>query len=218
MASITRLITGADVSVARNLKNTYLRKKGELNLTQVKLQKKLDMKQSTISQYMNGKIALNTEAVLKFAKVLRVHPGEIDPRVGRLVNDLVSFEEDKKEISILGTTSGKIPEMGESITRRTAGSGHLFAVKVDTTAYSPVIPKGSVVVIDPMRMIDKAGIVAVRRKNRESYEFHRLHEIDEDQGVFILSVVADEEGSEIYEIEMEKVSKVFAVRESRYVD
>jgi len=40
--------------------------------------------QSTVSQYLNGDIPLNTDMVLKFAKLLGCDPSEIDPELRKL--------------------------------------------------------------------------------------------------------------------------------------
>lgn len=38
--------------------------------------------QGAVAQYLNGHIPLNAAAILDFARVLRVDPGEIDPSLG----------------------------------------------------------------------------------------------------------------------------------------
>lgn len=63
------------------LKKLWHAKKHELDLTQVKLARLLEMSQPTVSQYLNGVIPLNTDAVLQFAQVLQVDPAEIDPDI-----------------------------------------------------------------------------------------------------------------------------------------
>lgn len=70
----------------RRLRLVWDRKRHELGLTQIKARDALGLKyQSTVSQYLNGQIPLNTETVLKFANLLRCDPAEIDPAVKKLV-------------------------------------------------------------------------------------------------------------------------------------
>lgn len=74
-----RTITYQDRKNAARLLKLWNRKKDELNLTQTKLADMWGLRQSAISQYLNGAIALNTDIVLKFAKALNVSPLQIDP-------------------------------------------------------------------------------------------------------------------------------------------
>ena len=210
MASITRLITGADVDAARNLKAIYVRKKRELNLSQVKLEKLMGMRQATISQYMNGVIALNTDAVLAFSKALRVHPGEIDPRLGRLLNSVMGYAGNQKDIPVLGYTSGA-PSPGEVETIKGSYGDHAFAVIVDVNVYAPTLEKGVAAILDPMMLIKKGGMVGYRRKNRERYEFAHIHNIDEDAGKFTFSNINDRKGEEKFEVAMDDVGVLYAV-------
>lgn len=77
--STNRKITNTDLENAARLARVWRQKKDELNLTQEKLAEEWAVSQSTISQYLNGRIALNTDAVLRFAKRLEVSPLQIAP-------------------------------------------------------------------------------------------------------------------------------------------
>lgn len=48
-------------------------------LTQKEIACSLDMSQSSVSQYLNRRIPMNTDTVLKFARLFNVKPITIDP-------------------------------------------------------------------------------------------------------------------------------------------
>lgn len=79
MNAIRRNITERDLANARRLKRIWDHRRQELELTQQKLADRWKIRQSTISQYLNGVIALNTDSILKFAEALGADPREIDP-------------------------------------------------------------------------------------------------------------------------------------------
>lgn len=86
MKTPRRALTPAERLAHGNLRRIWDEKKGELKLTQEGVAHRLSWKnQSAVSQYLNGSIPLNTEAVLKFAGVLQVAPSVIDPRVQDLL-------------------------------------------------------------------------------------------------------------------------------------
>jgi phage repressor protein C with HTH and peptisase S24 domain len=72
---------------ARRLQDVYKkrvqesREKGESTLTQTEVGERCEWKspQSTVSQYMNGKVALNLEALLKLSAALHFEPAEVSP-------------------------------------------------------------------------------------------------------------------------------------------
>ena len=81
-----RRITPHDRANAERLKAIWDAKKKQLELTQVKAAAQLGFAtQSTVSQYLNCDIAMNTEIVLKFARLLEVDPARIDPNIRSLV-------------------------------------------------------------------------------------------------------------------------------------
>ncbi len=57
------------------LTETWDRKRRELGLTQADLAQSLGMSQSSVSDYLNGKMPLGLEAALKFAEALEVASG-----------------------------------------------------------------------------------------------------------------------------------------------
>ncbi len=124
MTEIIRHITKKDEDNARRLNAIWRDKKDDLGLTQVKAAKALGIGQSAVSQFLTCRMALNTDMILAFAKLLRCSPVQISPD---LVEDLLEMEsemawvklEDKKPRSgqkVLFST-GKIVEVG-SYTRK----------------------------------------------------------------------------------------------------
>lgn len=68
------------------LRKIWDRKKVELRLTQEKAADALGFStQATVSQYLRGKIPLNTDTILKFAALLQVKPEEISPSLKGLM-------------------------------------------------------------------------------------------------------------------------------------
>lgn len=71
-------LSAADVAAAERLWAIWNRKKGELDLTQQKVGDLMGgITQGGVGHYLHGRAALNLEAVLKFASILRVDPREI---------------------------------------------------------------------------------------------------------------------------------------------
>jgi len=80
-------LTDEQLADARRLQDVYKkrvlesRQKGETTLTQTEVGERCEWKspQSTVSQYMNGKVALNLEALLKLSAALSFDPAEVSP-------------------------------------------------------------------------------------------------------------------------------------------
>lgn len=70
----------------QRLRKLWDAKRVELGLTQANVAERFGIKnQTAISQYLNGRIPLNMEAAIKFAKVLEVAIHEISPRNGEWI-------------------------------------------------------------------------------------------------------------------------------------
>lgn len=81
-----RELTFEEAEDARRLRVIWQQRKDELHLSQVKAAKELGYNsQGAVSQYLNGKVALNFHTAAKFAKLLRVPIGDITPRYAKLV-------------------------------------------------------------------------------------------------------------------------------------
>lgn len=72
---------------SQRLRKIWDEKKVALRLTQEKAADALGFEtQSTVSQYLNGRNPLNTDAILKFASLLGVKPEEIRPELTDMMN------------------------------------------------------------------------------------------------------------------------------------
>lgn len=80
-----RQLTEEEMSWAKRLQRIWLSKKKELDLTQEAAAQILGFNQSSFSQYVNGRIPLNTDAKLAFAKLLKVPVTDIDPNFGQRI-------------------------------------------------------------------------------------------------------------------------------------
>lgn len=85
-----RKLTDSEMKLSEGLRRIWLAKKGELGLNQEKAGAVLGMTQGAVGHYLNGRIALNTETIIKFAQLLHVEPSDIDPsqvvKLGRRSN------------------------------------------------------------------------------------------------------------------------------------
>ena len=77
-----RELTPSEISAAERLQAIWNKKKKPLNLTQERVAQLCDWSnQSAFGAYLLARVPLNTDAVLRLAKVLRVHPTEIMPEL-----------------------------------------------------------------------------------------------------------------------------------------
>lgn len=82
----SRDLTQEELADAKRLKQLWQQRKDELHLSQVKAAQELGYNsQGAVSQFINGKVGLNFQAVAKFAKLLRVNVADISPRFAKLV-------------------------------------------------------------------------------------------------------------------------------------
>lgn len=90
-----RKLTAEETADAKRLREVWSRKKEELKLTQEKVGAELGWKtQSTVSQYLNGKIALNLNALVKLSEILEVAPEQISPRIARKLSGIQHLRND----------------------------------------------------------------------------------------------------------------------------
>jgi len=81
-----RDLTAEERAERERLRELWDAKKDELHLTQVKAAKALGFSnQTAISQYLNGRIPLNFEAVVKFCKLLKVDVADVSDRFSKMI-------------------------------------------------------------------------------------------------------------------------------------
>lgn len=81
-----RKLSAEERADAARLKAIWDLKKRPLSLTQEKVSELMGWStQSSFSQYLNGRIALNLAAVVGLAKILEVSPEQISPRLAKIL-------------------------------------------------------------------------------------------------------------------------------------
>ena len=97
-----RIITEQDRKKAKRLLRIWNREKETLGLTQISAARKLKVTQPSFNQYLNCIIPLNTDMVLKCARMLGVDPIEIDPSLKSVTSrELKRLEERVKHLENL---------------------------------------------------------------------------------------------------------------------
>ncbi|MBW5843083.1 helix-turn-helix domain-containing protein [Yersinia kristensenii] len=92
-----------DLLAAKRLKEIWDKKKIELRLTQEKAADFLGFNtQATVSQYLNAKIPLNTDTILKFSSLLMVKPEDIKPELADTMNYVRSTGSDGQSMKSAG--------------------------------------------------------------------------------------------------------------------
>ncbi len=147
--------SGPTASDSARLKKIWLQKKIELKLTQVTVAKTLGIKQSTLSQYLNGVIPLNTNMVLNLSEILKVEPGAISKSLFRYsrVDKNKSYM-----VPVLFSISGLLQGAKEMIPftkatkRKTNDFGKdsdqsMWAVYIDEELRSPLLRQGSYLIL-----------------------------------------------------------------------
>jgi len=106
--------------------------------------------QPTFSQYVNCVIPLNTDAVLKFADLLRVPPTEIDPSLKNVMTLKPVKHVRERHIPLIGSTSGRGILKYASVKVTNIQDQGVFAgiVVDDNSLLSAGVSKGAVIVVD----------------------------------------------------------------------
>ncbi len=114
-----RIFTQAEKDAAVRLKKIWYSKKKELNLTQEKVAQMCGWgNQSAFGAYLHARVQLNVEAVLKLAKVLKVHPAEIMPEIEALLPDSINTNNESRSNLSYGLTDGAYKKIRHSIARK----------------------------------------------------------------------------------------------------
>ncbi|GED41191.1 helix-turn-helix domain-containing protein [Cobetia marina] len=81
MTAPNRRITERDREVAQRIKAVWDANKKNLGLSQHQAAARLEMSQPALSQYLTGKVATNTDFIIRFASLMGVEPRELDPKI-----------------------------------------------------------------------------------------------------------------------------------------
>ena len=136
------------------LKKVWDTAKREKGLTQTKAAKALGIRQATFSQYLNGKIPLNTNFVFNLAELIGVQPGDISKELGRYRSLSASSV---REVRVLFSLSGSLKGVKAMVPialqykkthqRKADEDLDLFAVYIDEELQSPLIRIGSYLIV-----------------------------------------------------------------------
>lgn len=145
MATLRRTITPQDLENAARLKASWLAYKEATKSTQADLAKLMGFAgQGVVTQYLNGNIALNTDAILRFARVLGVAPEKINPELAGI--SITPSDLHLVRVPVLFALSGAEVGRLASIEIATGMNKKLYAVSVDTDGSEPFARKGSTLV------------------------------------------------------------------------
>ena len=198
---------------ARRLKNLWDIKKSDLGLTQETAAKQLGFaRQSTVSQYLNALIPLNTEAVLKFAKLLEIKPTDIDPGLGKLLVDTSKLFE-KRQVPVIGALIGTAPD-GIFIEVPLEEGKNMYAVLVDTDQVLG-IAQGDHLICNPEEY-PVPGDRCVARLSSGQYELVEMIHADKTGFTFTNLITGDKYLRSLDEIiQVDPVVSIHAARRDR---
>ena len=169
---MSKKLSQAEIRAAQNLRRIYNNKKGRMALTQVKIASILGISQVAVSNYMSGTISLNLEIVLRFAALLEVQVDEIYPE---LAKEFGLSKVTKNDVVVIGSMNGGYITPYK-ITVEGVAMPHNLAVEVIDSTQAPHLPKGSLVIIDPLATLQESDKVLVK--------------FTDDQRWFVLQIVA----------------------------
>lgn len=153
---IERFMDEQALADAKRLKKLWLEKKDELYLSQVKAAKEFGYNsQGAVSQYLNGKAALNMSAVAKFAQLLKVNVADISPRFGSMVANQKPTPLDSYIAPALGSLNGRSAEICLDwfafskgfIKSINSDPEHIKTVRLDDDSFKEY-PTGTVLMVD----------------------------------------------------------------------
>lgn len=187
---INRIITTEDREKAARLRTLWDNRKKDLGLNQTKAAEQLGLNhQSTVSQYLNCDIAMNTDIVLRFAKLLDVDPAQIDPHIRKLVS--TPIEKPAKSVPVSCklelrgehhmAVTAEILEITNPFQTKEPPKTELRSIELSTNAYSYAFgfPHLANVIVLVGSRPEVNDVVFVRQKN-EKAGFYRFNGKQQD--------------------------------------
>lgn len=195
-----RNISRSDLEAARRLKEIWLRIPTNERPTQQAIADAWDIggdaNQSLISQYMNGKIALNYRAVLFFSKILGCSPEEIRndlPEQTAGANQLEPYWADVKGFAqAVGLGSGpeaseyaethKLKFRADSLARQRLNPNYLAVMYGAGDSMEPRIHSGDAILFDTSDVRPQDGqlfVILVPGAGAEEYNVKRCEIVDD---------------------------------------
>lgn len=155
-----RVITNNDIKTSQRLSKLWEKKRKVLELTQNDVADSLGITQSAISHQLHARMALTTDLVLAWAKVLQADPADIDPNVGKKIAIIKNEPRTAIRIYILGTTAQGKPTQTSV---ETFSAPHLGCYGIEVT--EPIgdeFSVGDVLIIDPAKSPRKGSRVLIK--------------------------------------------------------
>lgn len=138
-----REITSHDRANAARLKAIWDDRKSRLKLTQASAASALGFNsQSSVSQYLHCRIALNLEAIVGFAQLLHCEPSDIDPELGGLQAAPTSPGYEVPVVGVLPEGAGE-PTQKFITVRYSYMPEHCYAVEIRGDIYGTFAPAGT---------------------------------------------------------------------------
>lgn len=201
-----RTITEHDKKNAARLSALWKAKKGALNLTQTSAAEKMGYEaQPLISMHLNAKVALNTDAILKWAQLLQVSPTDIDPSLSSL--GFTNTKLRPVKVAIIARMSGEPSGPFETVEIMTQMTRQVYGVTVDTDGFEPFAKKGSILVVSLEEEPISGDEVFMRIATQDAPLHMVKHYVmtDASRGVV---VVRDLNGGETQEFPLDRVEVI----------
>jgi len=96
----TKLLTTEQLEDAKRLKALYESKKKNLGITQQHIADEMNITQSAVGHYLNGRNALNISSAVMFSKVLDVEVEEFSPKLAKELNQMHAYAKNAEFLSM----------------------------------------------------------------------------------------------------------------------
>lgn len=172
-------LSHADLAAAANLRRIWDEKKKGLGLTQEKAAAVLGFNtQAAVSHYLGGYTPLNTDAVLKFAALLKVQPSQIREDIGELLSQ-VSRPAGGRKVWVIGNGQGGLTDRiwtdgdypvgaSDEYAEVATDDAHAFVVRVCGESMVPRYMPGEYALVEPGTAPEIEDDVLVRLKTGET--------------------------------------------------
>jgi transcriptional regulator with XRE-family HTH domain len=141
-----RTITQADTDNSRRLNAIWQSKKDDLGLTQTAAAEQMGYRaQSMVSMQLKGEVSLNADAILKWAQLLKVNPGDIDPALNSL--NFTTSQLRRVKVAVIARMSGEQPSAFETVEIMTQMNRQVYGISVDTNGFEPFAKRGSTLIV-----------------------------------------------------------------------
>lgn len=178
-------LSQADQAAAANLRRLWEEKKSGLGLTQEKAAEEMGFKtQAAVSHYLSGYTPLNTDAVLKFAALLNVHPSQIREDIGDLLASVSRPQgaiqpAGTRKVWVIGNGQGGFPDRiwgdgdypvgaSDKYAEVSTDDDHAFVVCVRGDSMVPRYMPGEYALVEPSVAPEIEDDVLVRLKTGET--------------------------------------------------